>query len=520
MQKLILQIMTLLVLVAFATPAKADDYGDIATKLETLEIADIISAHSDVTALPDSDVNRLFKSGTQILMAVVNDDGGETTTITELINEYGVTMGTALDSFSPMMSGTTNLFDTSTKSLNDARDFLATWKVILTESIALLDQISSDFEYTMTLQSGVQVQLDYTDVLLLKAAYQLSYGFIELICAHDMDKSISQLNDPAFNQGTDTSFMEYRTDKANYLAASKQWCLNALDTCRTMLTTLENEPATPAGVEEVFFIDSRYMTQTQQAVDDLINNLNSDVIVDFGDNFFHEFDMNVVFDGNLSLAQFVPEILEVGLRFSSTGYKLGCDPTLNNMFPRATHPAWNLQWVQKLEVAPFNAYWNKGFPLTDTSSLTEVAINVGVSEVLTMDLNWQDRDVTIQSWGSSVFLGHGNAWVDLSCYFNTSDPAATLHYSKSTDQVVIHYECVDGIIEYTIQSDGTISITTDTDTPLDLRMFVYDTSIDSYRGFTFGNALSNQSVLLSQTGTETTATTGSGFIPAIQSLLH
>lgn len=496
-------------MLSFSTVAMADTYGTVTLQLKSLQKSEILAAHNTVLNQPDSDERNLFLALTQLLNAIVNDDDGPTSTFIEILDEYGLEMDSTISTLNHKMSGNTDLFYTSTKSLEDMCTFLGTWKNNIPSSIALLDTIPDSFEYTMTMPDTTPIQLDYTDVLLLKSSMQFLYGFIEIFCAHKMDTSFSQLGNSATfsDYVSKNSLFRYRSDGADYLNSAKSWFIDSAQTARAMLVAAGNEGPTPVGVSELFLVKSSELSSALIKVDMIIGNLTSRSPLQLSGGPFGDFDLNALFDGNISFGEFFPLIDKQGIVFSTIGHEINDDPTLKNMFPLATHTDWNIQLVRYLRLFPYRMKWNEGVAIANKADLSEGSNN----GQLEMNLNWNYSNCTYLAIPEYVSVDRIDPSNSTWSYFGSS-VLGTTNYSFispyqaiKSDSLILLQEIPQGKLQHVLFKNGNISISTDAEGPL----YIQITS-SPYNGLylskniALGKSIGRQSVLLTQSGTSTT----------------
>lgn len=450
------------ILLLGATPAMADTYGDVTEKLRTLNPAKIIEAHNTVKLQPLTPEYRFFYAITSLLNEVVAEDGGGTTTIAEIMREYGLEFGTKIGFINHIMSGETDLFKTSTKSLEDFRTFMETWKANIQTSIGYLNQVGTNFSYVMTLSDGTEIELDYTDVLLVKSGLQALYCYIEVMDAHNMDATIADLQDPnAFESLiSGNSFLKYRANSGDQLASAKSWAQDALGTFKSMLQRADAEGATPVGAIETFVVKSSAIPNVITAADHAIENLMFGSPFDINSGAFGEIDFNVVFDGLLSVAQMAPQFGRGGVVHSTMGHLLGDDATLNGMFPRATQVSWNKQLVSRLKMFPYTLEYGSGEPLTDPNTMQLGGFN----NVFFGQFNWEQWGIGANGWGYGIYMNIAGSTLYVGGQPTTYD--GTSYHIATDDKLVTQYKNDAGALEITYFKNGNISVATDMVVPV------------------------------------------------------
>lgn len=298
-----------------ASVSSADTYGDVFTQLKSFAPSEVLAAHTTVQGMPDSDVKTLFLATTSLLEKVAKQDGGMTDSVAEIIDEYGLAFGAKLTELVHVTSNGQDMHLASTKSLEDLRTFLLSWRFNISDSISMLETIDSSFEYSITLSNGTVLQLDYADVLLVKAGLEFLAFAVDVVCAHSMDASFQDINTASVYKALmeGDSFLELRSDAATYLASAKQWGIQGLETAKGVISTVVNEAPTPIGENEMFVLDVTKAPTFISNLDAILTNLNSGTQVDFQGDEFSVFDLTNVFDGSLAIADVLPfSLLEGG----------------------------------------------------------------------------------------------------------------------------------------------------------------------------------------------------------------
>jgi hypothetical protein len=503
----------------YATTAKADVYGNLVDQMRSYKIADLTSAYNTVLAQPDSNVRNLFLSYTSIINAIVALDGGEVTTIAEIMQQYGLKFTDTLI-VEPIFSMGENRLKNNTKDLEELRVFLKSWKNNVDSSLVLLAGIPESFEYIMTMPDGKKIQLDYTDVEFLKCGLHLLNMGIEIICAHQFDGTIKDIYDNPSHYLQKKSLLPLRSDNSEYLRLGRLDVKRFFQTYKAMLESARNEPETPAGVRETFTIQPDKITKQISLAEDALYSITTGTALTVSDDQLGKVNLNIIFDGKISIGEMLPKFFGNKLLFSTFGYRLGNDATMNGLFPDATQKAWNMEAISRLNFFPYVVEQGTATPI----NLSTQMVDGGYSGTFKTMFNWEKTSVNTIFFDSPRYfdpdLDINNSAADFVIKKGEwSLSNIKRRHKVEKDKLIFRETADEGILEYTFHSNGDIDISTNIKKNLDFNV-IYSCAKDvKYLKFSIdGSNVRQSNVKL--VSSDISPTVKINLVPAFELLLN